>query len=214
MDEESGEVLSQAVLAQRVGWCADLVAGMVSGLLVERWNSGDVEVLASGQDAGGRKLPSNAWMALRRLGWTVTAPVGVRVNDRVVRMAQEQAGRVLRSAWWRAGLTAGVLATWPADPRQRTAQEWEQVRKAVPGGEHLPSSVVKSRTRQAAKFLAVNGRLPVDVFELEGVPRVARMLLLAACDRQQATIERSDTDPKRVAGSSVRNSPELMLIPT
>ncbi|TYC23253.1 transposase [Micromonospora sp. MP36] len=198
VDEESGEVLSQAVLAQRVGWCADLVAGMVSGLLAERWNCADVEVLASGHDAGGRKLPSNAWMALRRLGWTVTAPVGVRVNDRIVRMVQEQAGRVLRSASWRAGLTGGVLATWPADPRKRTPQEWEQVRASIPGGEHLPSSVIKSRTRQAARFLAVNGRLPVDVFELEGVPRVARMLLLAACDRQQATIERSDTDPRRV----------------
>ncbi|TYC08450.1 transposase, partial [Micromonospora sp. MP36] len=113
-------------------------------------------------------------------------------------MAQEQAGRVLRSARWRAGLTSGVLATWPADPRKRTAGEWEQVRRAVPGGEHLPSSIIKSRTRQAAKFLAVNGRLPVDVFELEGVPRVAGMLLLAACDRQQATIERGDTDPRRV----------------
>ncbi|MCW3817604.1 zinc ribbon domain-containing protein [Micromonospora sp. DR5-3] len=198
VDEESGEVLSQAVLAQRVGWCADLVAGMVSGLLAERWNAGDVEVLASGVDAGGRKLPSNAWMALRRLGWIVTTPEGVKVNDRVVRMAQEQAGRALRSASWRAELTAGVLATWPADPRQRTAHEWEQIRQAVPGGEHLPSRVIKSRTQQAAKFLAVNGRLPVDVFELEGVPRVARMLLLAACDRQQATIERSDTDPRRV----------------
>ncbi|MCW3818505.1 zinc ribbon domain-containing protein [Micromonospora sp. DR5-3] len=198
VDEESGEVLSQAVLAQRIGWCADLVAGMVSGLLAERWNAGDVEVLASGHDAGGRKLPSNAWMALRRLGWTVTAPVGVRVNDRVVRMVQEQAGRVLRSASWRAGLTGGVLATWPADPRQRTPQEWEQVRASIPGGQHLPSGVIKSRTRQAARFLAATGRLPVDVFELEGVPRVARMLLLAACDRQQATIERGDTDPRRV----------------
>ncbi|MCW3819891.1 hypothetical protein ONA91_36185 [Micromonospora sp. DR5-3] len=171
MDEESGEVLSQAVLAQRIGWCADLVVGMVSGLLAERWNCADVEVLASGHDAGGRKLPSNAWMALRRLGWTVTAPAGVRVNDRVVRMAQEQAGRILRAASWRAELTAGVLATWPADPRQRTAQEWEQVRKAVPGGEHLPSGVIKSRTRQVARFRAVNGRLPVDVFELEGGPK-------------------------------------------
>ncbi|MCW3818253.1 zinc ribbon domain-containing protein [Micromonospora sp. DR5-3] len=198
VDEGTGEVLSQAVLAQRIGWCVDLVAGMVSGLLAERWNPADVEVLASGVDAGGRKLPSNAWMALRRLGWTATAPGGVKVNDRIVRMVQEQAGRVLRSAWWRADLTAGVLATWPADPRKRTPGEWEQVRASIPGGEHLPSSIIKSRTRQAAKFLAVNGRLPVDVFELEGVPRGARMLLLAACDRQQATIERSETDPRRV----------------
>ncbi|WP_222870968.1 hypothetical protein, partial [Micromonospora sp. MP36] len=91
-----------------------------------------------------------------------------------------------------------MLATWPADPRQRTPQEWEQVRASIPGGQHLPSGVIKSRTRQAARFLAATGRLPVDVFELEGVPRVARMLLLAACDRQQATIERGDTDPRRV----------------
>ncbi|WP_073835688.1 zinc ribbon domain-containing protein [Micromonospora sp. CB01531] len=198
VDEETGEVLSPAVLAQRIGWCADLVAGMVGALIGEHWNTADVQVLASGQDAGGRKLPSHAWMALRRLGWTVTPAEGVRVNDRVVRMAQEQAGRALRSVWWRAALTAGVLATWPADPRKRTPAEWEQVRASIPGGEHLPSGVIKGRTRQAVTFLNANGRLPVDVFELEGVPRVPRMLLLAACDRQQATLERCETDPGRV----------------
>ncbi|MFE9655051.1 zinc ribbon domain-containing protein [Micromonospora sp. NPDC006431] len=197
VDEETGEVLSRAVLAQRVGWCADLVAGMVATLIGEHWNTVDVQVLASGVDAGGRRLPSNAWMALRRLGWAVTAPVGVRVNDRIVRMAQEQAGRALRSAAWRADVTAGVLATWPADPRKRTPAEWDQVRAAIPGGEHLPASIIKGRTRQAATFAKVNGRLPVDVFELEGTPRIGRMLLLAACDRQQATIERCDTDPGR-----------------
>ncbi|MEU5724365.1 zinc ribbon domain-containing protein [Micromonospora sp. NPDC047738] len=197
VDEETGEVLSAAVLARRVGWCADLVAGMVGVLVGEHWNRVDVEVLAAGVDAGGRRLPSHAWMALRRLGWTVAPPGGVRVNDRVVRMAQEQAGRALRSVKWRADVAAGVLAAWPADPRKRTPAEWDQVRASIPGGQHLPSSVIKGRTRQAAAFAKVNGRLPVDVFELEGVPRIPRMLLLAACDRQQAIIERSDTDPGR-----------------
>ncbi|MFG3688284.1 hypothetical protein [Micromonospora sp. NPDC047740] len=112
-------------------------------------------------------------------------------------MAQEQAGRALRSVKWRADVTGGVLATWPADPRKRTPAEWDQVRASIPGGQHLPSSVIKGRTRQAVTFAKANGRLPVDVFELEGVPRIGRMLLLAACDRQQATIERSDTDPGR-----------------
>jgi hypothetical protein len=37
-----------------------------------------------------------------------------------------------------------------------------------------------------------------DVFDLESAPKAARMLLLSACDRQQATIERSETDPRRV----------------
>jgi hypothetical protein len=192
VDEKTGELLTASALAERVGWCADLVSAMAGALMTERWNTTDVDVLASGQDAGGRKLPSNAWMALRRLGWTAQPPEGTKVNDRIVRMAQEQAGRVLRSAKWRADLTAGVLAAWPDDPARRTAGEWDAVREAVPGGQYLPSSVIRSRTRQAAAFVAKNGRMPVDVFELEPTPRTARMLLLSACDGQQATIERAD----------------------
>ncbi|MBZ9641152.1 transposase, partial [Streptomyces sp. PSKA30] len=182
MDEKTGEVLPAVMLAERVGWCADLVSGLVGSLLAEHWNACDVGVLASGKDAGGRTLPSKAWMALRRLGWAATPVEGVKVNDRIVRMAQEQAGRTLRAAHWRAELTAGVLAAWPVDPRRRTGMEWDAVGEAIPGGEHLPSSVIRARTRQAATFAQAKGRLPVDVFELEDPPRVARMLLLAACD--------------------------------
>ncbi|MFG2983296.1 transposase [Streptomyces sp. NPDC048258] len=190
-------MLSSSVLAERVGWCADLVAGMVAELLATHWNATDVDVLASGEDYGGRRLPSNACVALRRLGWTAEPPEGVRVNDRIVRMAREQAGRVLRSTEWRADLTAGVLKAWPADPAKRDAQEWDAVRAAVPGGQHLPSSVIKARTRQITAFLRKHGRMPADLFEVESVPRVARMLLLSTCDRQQATIERAD-GPGRV----------------
>ncbi|GAA4628805.1 hypothetical protein GCM10023196_046710 [Actinoallomurus vinaceus] len=192
VDEKTGELLSGSVLAERVGWAVDLVSAMASDLLAEHWNSADVDVIASGEDTAGRRLPSNAWMALRRLGWTVAAPQVVKVNDRIVRMAQEQAGRTLRSAKWRADLAAGVLATWPADPAKRTPAEWDQVRAAVPDGEHLPTSVIKARTRQIAAFTSRHGRLPAGLFELEDAPRVARMLLLSACDRQQATIERGD----------------------
>ncbi|WP_307840791.1 transposase [Streptomyces sp. GESEQ-4] len=195
--EKTGEVLSAAVLAQRVGWAADLVSGMAAELLAEHWNAADVDMLASGEDAGGRKLPSNAWMALRRLGWTAAPAGGVRVNDRIVRMAQEQAGRTLRSAKWRADLTAGVRTTWPAEPGKRTPEEWDRVREAVPDGEHLPSSVIRSRTRQIAAFATQHGRLPADVFELEAPPGAARMLLLSACDGQQATIERGEDAPQR-----------------
>ncbi|MGW1505342.1 hypothetical protein ACWCQW_43935 [Streptomyces mirabilis] len=59
------------MLSERVVWAVDLVSGMAADLLGTHWNTTDVDVLASGEDAGGRKLPSNAWMALRRLGWTV-----------------------------------------------------------------------------------------------------------------------------------------------
>ncbi|MCX4427015.1 hypothetical protein [Streptomyces mirabilis] len=112
-------------------------------------------------------------------------------------MAQEQAGRALRSVKWRADLVAGALAEWPEDPKKRTGEEWDAVRGAIPGGEYLPSSLIRSRTRQVAVFESKNARLPVDVFELEPSPRVPRMLLLAACDGQQATIERSATEPTK-----------------
>ncbi|MFD8632954.1 zinc ribbon domain-containing protein [Streptomyces sp. NPDC059533] len=192
MDEETGELLTVSVLAERVDWAAVLAAGMAADLLAAHWNAADVGVLASGEDPGGRKLPPNAYTALRRLGWTIAPPPGIRVNDRIVRMAQEQAGRALRSAQWRADLTAGILATWPADPAKRTGQEWDTVRAAVPGGQHMPSSVINSRTRQIAAFIKKHDRPPVDVFEAEKAPTAARMLLLSACDGQQATIERTD----------------------
>ncbi|MCF3102575.1 transposase [Streptomyces roseoverticillatus] len=207
VDEKSGELLSPALLAERVRWAAELVSGMAGALTAEHWNLIDVDALASGRDAGGRKLPSNAWMALRRLGWAITPPDGIKVNDRIVRMAQEQAGRGLRSAKWRADLIAGVLATWPADPKKRTAEEWDQVREAVPGGQLLPSSVIKSRTRQVVAFAAKHGRVPVSVFELEPTPRAGPMLLLAACDGQQATIERSDDRQRALLRLQLPNRP-------
>ncbi|MFF4259166.1 zinc ribbon domain-containing protein [Streptomyces sp. NPDC001663] len=197
VDEKTGELLTAAALMERVGWCTGLVAQMTGTLLAEHWNTTDVDVLAAGQDAGGRKVPSNAWMALRRLGWTTAPDEGVKVNDRIVRMAQEQAGRALRSVKWRADVVDGVLAAWPADPKKRTPEEWDHVRAAIPGGEYLPSSIIRSRTRQITAFERKHGRLAADLFELEPTPRVPRMLLLAACDRQQATIERLATEPTK-----------------
>jgi hypothetical protein len=196
-DEKTGEALPACVVAERVGWCAGLAQGMAAGLLAAHWNRTDVDALAAGADPAGRPLPAAAWMALRRLGWAAAAPDGVTVNDRIARMAQEQAGRILRSASWRAALTAAVLATWPAQPLRRTPQEWDAVRAAAPGGEHLPSSVIRARTRQVLRFLAARGRQPRNVFDLEEPPAAARMLLLSACDRQQAAIERCPADPRR-----------------
>src|SRR5262249_34244059 len=71
--EKTGDVLTAAALAERVGWCADVVAGVAGVLLAEHWSTCDVDMRARGVDAGGRKLPSNAWMALRRLGWSTCA---------------------------------------------------------------------------------------------------------------------------------------------
>ncbi|MER6384205.1 hypothetical protein [Streptomyces sp. NPDC001250] len=77
---------------------------------------------------------------------------GVKANDRIVRMAQEQAGRALRSAKWRADVAGWGLAAWPADPKKRIYGEWDAVREAIPGGEYMPSGIIRSRTRQITAF--------------------------------------------------------------
>jgi hypothetical protein len=136
-------------------------------------------------------------MAARRLGWDAVRPAGITVNDRVMRMAQEQAGRLLRSAAWRAALTGAIVTTWPADPGKRTPEEWDAVRAAAPGGEHVPSGIIGARTRQVQRFAAAEGRLPAGVFEMEPPPSACGMLILSACDRQQAVIRRHGADPRR-----------------
>lgn len=40
-------------------------------------------------------------------------------------MGEEAATRLLRQADHRCQLLAGIMATWPKDPKQRTKQEWE-----------------------------------------------------------------------------------------
>jgi IS605 OrfB family transposase len=196
-DEKTGEALSAAAVAERAGWCAALVQGMAGRLAADHWNPADLTALGSGRDAADRPLPAQAWMGLRRLGWAAAPPDDIKVNDRVVRMAQELTGRTLRSACWRDALTRAVVAAWPADPAKRSPEEWGAIRAAVPGGERLPSPVIRARTRQAARYLRDHGRLPADVTELEAPPGVPAMLILAACDRQQAVLERHEAAPRR-----------------
>ncbi|WP_079085435.1 hypothetical protein [Streptomyces dysideae] len=206
LDAVTGEVLDTGVLAGRVGWLTALVESMCTSVTRAHWNRPDLAQLASGRDLSGVRLPSNAWMALRMLGWAATVPEGLYVPDRVRRVAEEQAGRALRSAWWRTELTDAVLATWPAgpDPMRRTESEWESLREALPDGQAVAASVLLARTRQSAAFQAAHGRLPADLCELEAAPGGGHQVVLAAADKQLATLARCDQDPARYAVLTVR----------
>ncbi|MFF1675400.1 hypothetical protein ACFVYG_05045 [Streptomyces sp. NPDC058256] len=173
LDTVTGEVLDAGVLGQWVGWLTVLVETMCTAVTEAHFNRSDLAQLASGRDRSGVRLPSNAWMALRTLGWAATVPEGLYVPDRVRRIAEEQAGRALRSVWWRFQVTDAVLATWPAgnpDPLRRTEREWEALRAACPDGQGIAASVLRSRTRQIAAFLTARGRFPADLCELEAAP--------------------------------------------
>jgi hypothetical protein len=69
VDEKTGEILPAARLAERVGWCTDLTAGMAGSLIGEHWNTADVDTLAAGVDAG-------AGSCRRTRGWLCVAWAG------------------------------------------------------------------------------------------------------------------------------------------
>ncbi|GGL09557.1 transposase [Streptomyces flaveus] len=207
LDTTTGEVLGAGGLGDRVGWLTDLVEEMAAAVIGAHWTRAEVDQLASGRAPSGEKLPGNAWMALRTLGWTAAVPDGVYVPDRVRRIAEEQAGRVLRSAQWRAQILDAVLATWPTahpDPMRRTPAEWDALREACPDGQAVPASVLRGRTRQVLRFMTAHHRMPNDVCELEEAPGGGRQVVLAAADRQLTSLSRWADDPARYGVLTVR----------
>ncbi|WP_330299091.1 transposase [Streptomyces sp. NBC_00503] len=206
LDTVSGAVLNAAALGERVGWLTALVESMTAGMIGGHWSRTELALLASGIGPSGERLPSNAWMAMRTLGWTAVVPEGVYVPDRVRRVAEEQAGRVLRSAEWRAALLDAVLATWPVgvDPLKRSEEEWAALRASCPQGAAVPASVFRSRTRQVVRFAATHRRPPAGLCELEDSPGGGLQVVLAAADKQLATLARCEDDPTRYAVLTVR----------
>ncbi|MGW0821153.1 hypothetical protein [Streptomyces sp. NPDC002845] len=92
--EGNGEHVGQRLLYQRVSVLASLCRELTRALVAARWDEGSLDVLAAGLDGRDEKLPSEGWMALRRLGWAGDAVLaeGVYVSDRVRRAAEEYSG--------------------------------------------------------------------------------------------------------------------------
>lgn len=113
----------------------------------------------------------------------------VYVSDRVRRAGEEQAARALRLALHHRAVVGALLATWPADPSRRTRAEWTTLREVLPAG--TSAAEIRNRTRQIRDFArAHDGCLPAGLCELEEPPAVAAVVLLAAMDRQQTSLER------------------------
>ncbi|WP_322725413.1 zinc ribbon domain-containing protein [Streptomyces spongiae] len=208
LDTVTGEVWGAEVLAERVGWLTSLVETLCAEVTSAHWNRPDLAQLASGTDFCGARLPSNAWMAVRTLGWSASVPNDLYLPDRVRRVAEEQAGRALRSAWWRSEITDAVLATWPAgpdgDPMRRTETEWAALRAACPDGQAVAASVLRARTRQVTAYQARQGHLPADICALEAAPGGGRQVVLAAADKQLCTLTRCPDDPAHYGVLTVR----------
>ena len=190
VEEATGELVPGRLLAERVGFLTTLIQAMSTSVVATRWTDADLAALEVGVGPDGRALPARGWMALRRLGWAAVAPEGVYVSDRVRRVAEEDAARVLRLAVYRRAVVHAIVGTWPADPRRRSDAEWGVLRGRLP---HVVSNAeLRNRTRQVRAFKADHGgRLPAGLTELEAAPRTGGMVLLAAADKQLVTIQRT-----------------------
>ncbi|HVD02979.1 MAG TPA: hypothetical protein VNF75_02405 [Candidatus Dormibacteraeota bacterium] len=102
---------------------------------------------------------------------------------------EEAAARLLRQADHRRQMVAGIIATWPKDPKRRTKQEWESLELVLPDG--ASKAEVRNRSRQVLAFAAAQGHLPQGLEELEDQPQVFPQVLLSACDRQAVTLTRT-----------------------
>ncbi|MFE3448841.1 zinc ribbon domain-containing protein [Nonomuraea sp. NPDC059194] len=176
-------------LAARVGFLLALLQAAAATVVAEHWNPADLDLLARGRSQDGRALPSNGYMAMRRLGWTAAFPDDVYVCDRVRRCAEEEAARALRLALHRRAIVEAILATWPADPRKRTDAEWTALRAMLPDG--VTAAEIRNRTRQIQAILDPGDALPGCFTEAEDAPVNAPQALLAAADRQLLTLTRT-----------------------
>ena len=186
-DELSSASLKPAALAERVEWLAEVTAEVTRKLISEHFTGADMRRLGAGVGPDGRPLPAKGYAAMRRLGWTVTSDV--HCSDRVHRMGEEAAARLLRQADHRRQIVAGITATWPRDPKRRTEQELEALERALPEG--ATRAEVRNRSRQVAAFVSAQGHLPQGLEELEEPPLAFPQVLLAAGDRQAVTLTRS-----------------------
>jgi hypothetical protein len=70
VDMATGEVLPASVLVERVGWLAELMAGLGRRVVDAHWNADDIRALRARETPSGTRMPSFAYKAVVSLwGW-------------------------------------------------------------------------------------------------------------------------------------------------
>ena len=183
--DRQGERISSRELTNRIQAAITLVSEMTDTLLQDLWNPWGLTSIC-GPDELGNPLPSFAYKALERLGWQATSPTQVHVCSRMKRMAEEAAGRTLRTGEERAWVVECLLATYPWDTQELKDQLWKQLPRST------SSTWVRNLQRRVRKFLLQTGVLPINLCDLEPTSTHGDSLLLAATDSQYAFLTQTD----------------------
>jgi hypothetical protein len=181
-----GTAVSAEILAERLGYLAQMVKRQARSRIFEVWAAGGVSAISD-------SAKSHAYVAMEEIyGSILWPPSDLHASDRVRRMAEELAGRTLRSAARQIGLLEAVLpvvlpsATWQA---LTDAQ-----RSSLPS---LPWPAGTAPTEKRDMLWAIRrteeelGRIPSDPYEVINCPDFAEGFFLCpldAADGQQVKL--------------------------
>ena len=188
----SGEVIEPVVLRQRATWLNTIVVTEAQKRVQEAWEHRSVQRIVA------KKMPSHAWVAMERAyGKPAWPPAGVHASDRVRRIAEELAGRTLRSAARRLGILTALIPHWIPDTeykkltRQQRKEHGTAIWAAMPDG--TTQVELTHARRQLRKFYRANTRPPVDAYEVSKCPEIKRLTApLDASDDQGVRMQQRE----------------------
>ena len=187
--EGTGEVIGESELRIRARVLMEIVRTHAQQRIEEIFSAERAEEL---------QAKGHAYVAMERCyGKPAWPPKGVHASSRVQRMAEELAGRTLRSAARRLGILAAYVPLWKTPQEYKTLTKDEQkacseaVWKAMPQG--TTEVEVAHARRQLAKFYRHEKRKAQSAYEVSECPKLKQLTLpLDAGDKQLVTLEEGD----------------------
>ncbi|MFE6859399.1 zinc ribbon domain-containing protein [Nocardia sp. NPDC057668] len=181
VDDATGESIGLDEIESRIGWLLALVTVAGSDLLARLWQPATFDILATGRDRQGRKLPAHGHVAAARLGWTPVYPDGVYVPSRVTRVVATQTVATLRTMAYRDAMVSAHSARFDPEPRC----------SALTAGSDtaMRPGFARGALRQIVAHAEAGHRAfsrPLRITDMQSAPGMAAMAQLSAADRQFA----------------------------
>jgi len=170
-------------VSERLLWLAQIVRTEARARVAEVWAAQAINEINESH-------ASHAWVALDEVyGRREWPPAGIHASDRVRRMANEVAGRALRSAYRQISLVEAVL---PAILPQTVLEALDtKLRTPLPWPGETAGTERRDVLRAIRRFERENGCLPESAHQVISCPSFGDYFLcpLEAADNQQVKLE-------------------------
>lgn len=177
------EVIPLEVVSERLLWLAQIVRSEARHRVVEVW-------MAQGVNEINESKASHAWVAFDEVyGRDSWPPEGIHASDRVRRIANEVAGRALRSAYRQISLIEAVLPTILPQAVFETLDS--SLRTPLPWPSDTTGTERRDVIRMIRRFERENGCLPESANQVVSCPSFGDYFLcpLDAADNQQVKLD-------------------------